>query len=83
MQKIAEGGYNKVFRLLMDDGKAVIARISNPNAGPRFYTTASKVATMEFVSDHTLFAALLCCNRFGSRLGQYSIYQPPRCTAGT
>ncbi|KAJ8097678.1 kinase-like domain-containing protein [Lipomyces tetrasporus] len=49
MIKLAEGGYNKVFRLLMDDGKAVIARIPNPNAGPPFYTTASEVATMELV----------------------------------
>lgn len=59
MQKLAEGGYNKVFRLVMDDGMAVIARIPNPNAGPRFYTTASEVATMEFVSGAILFVALL------------------------
>jgi hypothetical protein len=50
MTKFAEGGYNKVFRLLMDDGKTVLARIPNPNAGPPFYTTASEVATMELVS---------------------------------
>lgn len=48
--KLAEGGFNKVFRLVMDDGKSVLARIPNPNAGPSFYTTASEVATMEFVS---------------------------------
>jgi hypothetical protein len=50
MTKLAEGGFNKVFRLLMNDGKAVLARIPNPNAGPPFYTTAAEVATMEFVS---------------------------------
>jgi hypothetical protein len=50
MVKLAEGGYNKVFRLSMNDGKIVIARIPNPNAGPAFFTTASEVATMEFVS---------------------------------
>lgn len=50
MIKVAEGGYNKIFRLIMDDGKVAIARIPNPNAGPKFYTTASEVATMEFVS---------------------------------
>ena len=49
MAKVAEGGYNKVFRLKMDDGKTVIARIPNPNAGHPFYTTASEAATMEFV----------------------------------
>ena len=48
--KLAEGGFNKVFRLRMNDGKTILARIPNPNAGPAFYTTASEVATMEFVS---------------------------------
>jgi hypothetical protein len=48
--KLAEGGYNKVFLLIMNDGKRVLARIPNPNAGPGFYTTASEVATMELVS---------------------------------
>lgn len=50
MTKFAEGGYNKVFRLTMDDGKQVLARIPNPNAGPPFYATASEVATMSLVS---------------------------------
>ena len=48
--KLAEGGLNKVFRLLMSDGRTALARIPNPNAGPSFYTTASEVATLEFVS---------------------------------
>lgn len=48
--KLAEGGYNKVFRLIMNDEKRVLARIPNPNAGPAFYSTASEVATMELVS---------------------------------
>lgn len=81
MQKLAEGGYNKVFCLLMDDGKPVITRIPNPNAGPRFYTTASEMATMEFVS-----GAPYCCstalNLTWSRFGQYSTYRSPSCTAG-
>jgi hypothetical protein len=49
ISKLAEGGFNKVFRLAMDDGTIVIARIPNPNAGPPFKTTASEVATMDFV----------------------------------
>lgn len=36
--KLAEGGFNKVFRLQMNDGKTILARIPNPNAGPAFYT---------------------------------------------
>ncbi|OBT78357.1 hypothetical protein VF21_02169 [Pseudogymnoascus sp. 05NY08] len=36
MVKLAEGGYNKVFRLIMDNGSVAIARIPCPNAGPLF-----------------------------------------------
>ncbi|KAH7381813.1 kinase-like domain-containing protein [Cadophora sp. MPI-SDFR-AT-0126] len=46
--KLAEGGYNKVFRLVMDNGSVAIARLPNPNAGPAQKTTASEVATMDF-----------------------------------
>ncbi|KAL2076086.1 hypothetical protein VTL71DRAFT_1029 [Oculimacula yallundae] len=46
--KLAEGGYNKVFRLVMDNGSVAIARLPNPNAGPDQKTTASEVATMDF-----------------------------------
>lgn len=49
MKKLAEGSFNKTFRLVMDDGSAAIARIPHPIAGPRYYTTASEVATMDFV----------------------------------
>ncbi|KAI9663120.1 MAG: Phosphotransferase enzyme [Bathelium mastoideum] len=48
MIKLAEGGFNKVFRLVMDNDSIVIARIPNPNAGPPLKTTASEVATMDF-----------------------------------
>ncbi|RAK74295.1 aminoglycoside phosphotransferase family protein [Aspergillus fijiensis CBS 313.89] len=36
----------------MDNGQDVVARLPNPNAGPRFYTTASEVATRQFLRDH-------------------------------
>ncbi|RAL14078.1 aminoglycoside phosphotransferase family protein [Aspergillus homomorphus CBS 101889] len=49
MAKLAEGGYNKVFRLQMNDGKIVLARIPNPNAGPPFYTIVSEVAAVQLV----------------------------------
>lgn len=49
MQKIGEGNYNKAYRLGMEDGQNVIAKIPHPNAGPQVLTTASEVATMEFV----------------------------------
>ena len=50
VRKLPEGQYNKAFLLTMDDGKRVIAKVPNPNAGRPHYTTASEVATMDFVS---------------------------------
>lgn len=50
MTKIAEGGFNKIFRIVMDNNSTVIARIPYPNVGRSCKTTASEVATMEFVS---------------------------------
>lgn len=47
--KISEGQYNKVFQLTMNDGREIIAKLPNPNAGRPHYTTASEVATMDFV----------------------------------
>ncbi|KAL4986036.1 kinase-like domain-containing protein [Aspergillus falconensis] len=45
--KLAEGSFNKAFKLTMDNGMNAIARIPHPIAGPRCYTTASEVATMD------------------------------------
>lgn len=50
MEKLGEGSYNKSFKLVMANGGIVVARIPNPNAGPAHLTTASEVATMDFVS---------------------------------
>jgi hypothetical protein len=50
MVKVAEGGYNKIFKLVMENGAVAIARIPCPNVGPAFKTTASEVATIDFVS---------------------------------
>ncbi|KZF23034.1 phosphotransferase family protein [Xylona heveae TC161] len=46
--KLAEGSFNKTFKLRMNNGTNVIARIPHPIAGPQYYTTASEVATMDF-----------------------------------
>jgi hypothetical protein len=45
--KIAEGGFNKIFRLTMDNGASVTARILMSGAGSAFHTIASEVATMD------------------------------------
>ncbi|XP_014561693.1 hypothetical protein COCVIDRAFT_33286 [Bipolaris victoriae FI3] len=46
-EKIGEGNYNKAYRLEMEDGQKIIAKVPHPNAGPRILTTASEVATMD------------------------------------
>lgn len=56
--KISEGQYNKVFLLTMDDGREVIAKLPNPNAGLPYFTTASEVATMDFVRSPPLLNKL-------------------------
>ncbi|KAH7356523.1 phosphotransferase enzyme family protein [Rhexocercosporidium sp. MPI-PUGE-AT-0058] len=49
IEKISEGQFNKVFLLTMDDGREAIAKLPNPNAGRPHFTTASEVATMNFL----------------------------------
>jgi hypothetical protein len=49
VEKCADGTYNKTFVLTMDDGQRVIGKVPNPNAGISHLTTASEVATMDFV----------------------------------
>jgi hypothetical protein len=49
VEKLPEGDFNKAFLITMRDGQQVIAKVPNPNAGLPFYTTASEVATMDFV----------------------------------
>lgn len=51
----------------MDDGKTVFARIPNPNAGPPFYTTASEVAIMDFVSWKYLTYGRIANSLLGSK----------------
>lgn len=79
--KLAEGNYNKCFRLEMDNGSAVIARIPHPNAGPRYYTTASEVATMDFVRHHKCYRMCDLSN-MQSRLERFSEYRHPVCMLG-
>ncbi|OAL73986.1 hypothetical protein A7D00_2015 [Trichophyton violaceum] len=49
LRKLPEGLYNKVFSVKMENGKDVIARIPNPNAGNPKMVVSSEVATLEFL----------------------------------
>lgn len=48
--KLPEGNFNKTFLFSMTDGREVIAKIPNPNSRRPGFSTASEVATMDFVS---------------------------------
>jgi len=49
VEKYPEGMYNKSMLLTMNNGSQVVAKVPNPNAGVPHFTTASEVATMDFV----------------------------------
>ncbi|RDH34494.1 hypothetical protein BDQ94DRAFT_158901 [Aspergillus welwitschiae] len=49
IQKYPDGMFNKAFLMSMDNGREVVAKVPNPNSGIPRLTTASEVATMNFV----------------------------------
>ncbi|OQE32187.1 hypothetical protein PENSTE_c001G00231 [Penicillium steckii] len=49
VKKLDEGLYNKVFLFTMEDGSQVVGKVPCRNAGRPHFTTASEVATMDFV----------------------------------
>ncbi|KAK6815343.1 hypothetical protein RU639_008689 [Aspergillus parasiticus] len=49
VRKASEGQYNKVLFLTMANGCEIIAKLPNPNAGRPHFTTASEIATMDFL----------------------------------
>jgi hypothetical protein len=50
VEKFPDGMSNKAFLFTIQDGAQVVGKVPNPNAGRAHYTTASEVATMDFVS---------------------------------
>lgn len=49
IEKLPEGNFSKVFLITVDDGREIIAKLPNPNAGRPHLTTASEAATMDYV----------------------------------
>ncbi|GLA63040.1 phosphotransferase enzyme [Aspergillus tubingensis] len=47
--KLAEGGFNRVFLITMNDGFEVIAKIPYRFTRPKYYATASEAATLCFL----------------------------------
>lgn len=51
-EKLAEGGFNRTFRITMRDGFQVVARIPYPVTEPKSLVVASEVATLDFLRSH-------------------------------
>lgn len=49
IEKLPDGMFNKTFQFTMANGAEVVGKVPNPNAGQAHFTTASEVATMDFV----------------------------------
>lgn len=52
LHKLAEGGFNRIFEIVMADETSVLARLPYPSTLPRRLAVASEVATMDFVRTH-------------------------------
>lgn len=52
LRKMAEGGFNRVFEILMKDGTTILARLPYPSTLPCRLAVASEVATIDFVHAH-------------------------------
>lgn len=82
MRKLGEGSFNKAFLLTMSDGQQVVARIPNPNAGFQHLTTASEVATMDYVRRALPSYPPRLLTSHSARLAMSSEYRHPKCTHG-
>ncbi|PPJ52072.1 hypothetical protein CBER1_10035 [Cercospora berteroae] len=51
-RKVAEGGFNRVLEVTMQNGLQVIARLPYPSTQPKVLATASEVATMDVVREY-------------------------------
>ncbi|EAW11778.1 uncharacterized protein ACLA_094800 [Aspergillus clavatus NRRL 1] len=49
IEKMPDGMHNKAVHFTMDNGFQVVGKVPNPNAGQAHFTTASEVATMDFL----------------------------------
>ena len=74
IKKYPDGMFNKAFLLSMDTGQEVVVKVPNPNAGVPHFTTASEVATMDFVWTSQA-PSLRVADMTEFRQGEYLIHQ--------
>ena len=49
LRKIAEGGFNRILEVTMNDGASILARLPYPLTVPRRLAVASEVATLDLL----------------------------------
>lgn len=54
VSKLAEGGFNRVIQITMDDDTQILARLPYPSTEPRRLAVASEVATLSLLRAHGL-----------------------------
>ncbi|KAK2764467.1 hypothetical protein FQN54_009162 [Arachnomyces sp. PD_36] len=52
--KLAEGGFNRVFEITMNDDVQILARLPYPSTAPKRLTVASEVATLDLIRSHDI-----------------------------
>jgi hypothetical protein len=51
LEKLSEGGFNRLLLATLDDGLQVLVKIPYPLVVPKRYATASEVATLSFLAE--------------------------------
>ncbi|KAF5863007.1 Phosphotransferase enzyme [Aspergillus alliaceus] len=54
VEKLEEGGFNRIFLLTMNDGFQLIVRIPYPFTEPKYLVVASEVATLDYLHLHDI-----------------------------
>lgn len=69
VEKLPEGSNNKTFLMTMNDGTQVVAKLPNPYGGRPHFSTATEVATIDYVSQLVLSERLLLTYQVRNQLG--------------
>ena len=69
IEKLPEGQNGKALLMTMNDGAQVVAKLPNPCGGRPHFTTASEVATMDYVSWQALFNCSILTLQVRKNLG--------------
>lgn len=76
--KYRDSMYNKSMLLTMNDDSRVVAKVPNPNASLPYWTTASEVVTIDFVSSTSRLLVFVSCLRTDIRSATFLTSPSPK-----